>query len=661
MNRLLSNSVATRRVSISNFAVRKYTSKVCALPKGKRLSQSRTFSSQPPKHHTDEMPSKSVIYGISMTLLGNLILCYVMEEDSTTAETVGRYLPADIRDVMVSVGAQMKSIADPVTNALGIKFAAKKSKVDTLSPASEATAAETLASPELQPPAETDDGVASKEDQAAAAEDFSTIATTTTTAAVQEVTSDDATSSTPPEAASVCASAEVEDAATSSSSSSAVLPSSSSSSSLDEEGSESNAPVLSEGGLGAVQEPTTKIGIRDVTGDIMTQFIALRRELEGTVLKDIDSLDEGALRMRIAQVAGDIFERITWESIQANYAIQKMEMAMEKKYSALMAQQRAGATLELQRRLLDLEKQSFGQASREAQEMIAMYEQQFNSAVKAQAEGFQATLQKGVDEQTSRIRSDMQDQLMHEVATIRKSQTDELMALQPTIDELSSDLQSMSRVAASVQDIIAETVKTRAASAALLSLEAALSALSQTVHTSSPNEPNASFSTTLAEEKAHTKRSLTALTRLCQDHDLSLAVLQSLPPRVMAEGVCSVAELQQRFGVLREEVRKAALAPANAPNKLLGQLVGSTLAAISWPFVGYVRGGGLEEALARAEHFVEKGRFKQALQELDAGVKGTYSEKLMADWKERATERLAVDQSLQVVKAAIIMRHKDKH
>ena len=53
-------------------------------------------------------------------------------------------------------------------------------------------------------------------------------------------------------------------------------------------------------------------------------------------------------------------------------------------------------------------------------------------------------------------------------------------------------------------------------------------------------------------------------------------------------------------------MRKAALAPESAP-PLIGQLIGSLLAGITWSPKGYVRGDGVEEVLARAQYLLDRG------------------------------------------------------
>jgi hypothetical protein len=86
------------------------------------------------------------------------------------------------------------------------------------------------------------------------------------------------------------------------------------------------------------------------------------------------------------------------------------------------------------------------------------------------------------------------------------------------------------------------------------------------------------------------------------------------------------------------------------------QLIGSVLAAISLAPSGLVQGPGAEETLSRAAYYLERGRLADTLRELDS-VEG-YSQVLMQDWKALAQERLIVDQSIRVLKANAVIRHK---
>ena len=80
------------------------------------------------------------------------------------------------------------------------------------------------------------------------------------------------------------------------------------------------------------------------------------------------------------------------------------------------------------------------------------------------------------------------------------------------------------------------------------------------------------------------------------------------------------------------------------------------LAAISMAPTGMVAGPGAEETLSRAAYYLERGRIADTIKELD-GVQG-YAQVLMQDWKSLAHERLVVDQSIRVLKANAVIRHK---
>ena len=69
-----------------------------------------------------------------------------------------------------------------------------------------------------------------------------------------------------------------------------------------------------------------------------------------------------------------------------------------------------------------------------------------------------------------------------------------------------------------------------------------------------------------------------------------------------------------------------------------------------------MKGPGAEEVLSRAAFYLERGRLSESLRELDS-VSG-YAQVLMKDWKALAQDRLIVDQSIRVLKANAVIRHK---
>jgi hypothetical protein len=145
---------------------------------------------------------------------------------------------------------------------------------------------------------------------------------------------------------------------------------------------------------------------------------------------------------------------------------------------------------------------------------------------------------------------------------------DQLLTLQPKIDALQAQLKTFHEVANETASAVKQTVDTHHISSVVLALELALS--------QHHGENAALF--------------IKDLQRTCKDDELVLAVLKALPENVVREGAMSHRELQVRFNIMRNEVRKVALAPEEAP-KMLGQAIGTFLAWVTWVPKGHITGG----------------------------------------------------------------------
>lgn len=284
-----------------------------------------------------------------------------------------------------------------------------------------------------------------------------------------------------------------------------------------------------------------------------------------------------------------------------------------------MSRQRAEATLELKKKLLEQQTAAYLTASTEARQMVDRCEEQFTKAVQAQAQGFQTGLDEQLAEQTKKIYADMQASLMHEVAVVRQRQTEDfLFRLLPALEEAAGDVVAAADVASRAMGSAGALKEETAATSAILSLEAVLtSAASAPSSGVLPSPSSVAGPTAKPTKQLLSGAQLAALRAVCASSALSTAVLGSLPERVLTEGMTSATDLQLRFKTLRAELRKAALSPQNAPNKMVGQVIGSALAAVSWSPSGYSTGEGVEDVLSRAAFFVERARFKEALKELD--------------------------------------------
>lgn len=375
----------------------------------------------------------------------------------------------------------------------------------------------------------------------------------------------------------------------------------------------------------------------EVLGTVAKNSIALRHELETILLKDIDKMDAEALRIRITQLAAEMFERLSWESVRLSHSVRVVETELTQKYEELMAKQRKELEFEVTKLLFERERELEQQNESKVKDISAKFQTELQNTIKAQAEGFNETLKKELETQAKQIQTQLQDEINHHLAMIRKSHADKLMEIQPKIESLNADLKKYNEVFDNTKDAVSFTLKSHSISSAVLALEIMLS------------------SSTAATKGTSVASKLDHLKKLCKEDTLVTNLLEGLPSRVQRGGALSVPELQVRFHVMRDEVRKAALAPEAAP-KLIGQLVGTVLASISLAPKGYVTGEGTEEVLARAAYYLERGRLKECVKEVDS-VKG-YSSVLMDDWKLLAKDRLIVDQALRTLKADSIVRHK---
>ena len=150
------------------------------------------------------------------------------------------------------------------------------------------------------------------------------------------------------------------------------------------------------------------------------------------------------------------------------------------------------------------------------------------------------------------------------------------------------------------------------------------------------------------------KNEIKAMKQACNDDPLFTSVLSSIRSEAISDGIPTLPELRLRFKVVRNEVRKVALAPEAAP-KLVGQIVGNVLAAVSFAPKGYVKGEGVEEALARATYLLEQEDLQGAVKEI-SHLDG-YANKLVSDWKQSANDRLNAEEAVKVLRAGTAVRH----
>ena len=131
-------------------------------------------------------------------------------------------------------------------------------------------------------------------------------------------------------------------------------------------------------------------------------------------------------------------------------------------------------------------------------------------------------------------------------------------------------------------------------------------------------------------------------------------MISTLPACATTTGIPTLPLIRSRFHVVKDEVRKAGLAPENV-SPLFGQIIGNILAFISIVPTKPVDGDGIEAILSRTSGYIDDGQLDLALQEIQ-NIKG-YPRTLMADWEEMLTNRLVAEQAADILRASSALKH----
>jgi Mitochondrial inner membrane protein len=305
---------------------------------------------------------------------------------------------------------------------------------------------------------------------------------------------------------------------------------------------------------------TTEAMIHELT----IKSIALRKEYEETLLKDLHNMDEQTLRYRYMQLASDLFERNKWEGVRLQQALKHLESEVSRKYLELMNQQRQ--ELESQTSSLLQKKESeFENAKISEIEAIRLkLTQELEEVSLKLKNSYEDNLKQEVDQVSSKIRSELEDKYTHDIALQRQDFMKNQLQLQDKMEGIRSQILMFNK-------IIDETSTVKAISKSLHKSAAAALIVEQAIQTAQP-----------------IGQVIEVLLDTSNDDDLVTAVANTIPQKVKKSWAYSIPELKLRFAVVRNETRKAALAPENMP-PFLGQIVGNALATISWTPKGYRR------------------------------------------------------------------------
>lgn len=376
-----------------------------------------------------------------------------------------------------------------------------------------------------------------------------------------------------------------------------------------------------------------------VLEEMSRHAIKTRQDLQHSLLQDLHELSEGELRLRIQQLAAEFFERTKWEGLRLHDSLKQLEEELTSKYTKLLQEQRAQLQVELDRALIQREKDVTAKYLAEKAAMEKKHEESVASAVKAQAAGFHESQVKQLEEETEKLKQAFTDEYNLQLSLMKNDQVKQLVRISDDMELIKAEIAEYRKVVDSITQVQRQTRDLNAESAAILGLEAALS-------TSTPL-----YSVVDALKKSYS------------DNELLVAALSAIPTQGLKQGIPTLPELKLRFKVVRKEVRRASLIPDNVPN-FLGQVVGTALASIPWSPTesekvdptASAEDKDVEDHLASIAYYLEGGRMDEALKVAE-NISG-YPRMLMQDWENGARNRMFADKVVQVLKSYSALKYQ---
>jgi hypothetical protein len=258
------------------------------------------------------------------------------------------------------------------------------------------------------------------------------------------------------------------------------------------------------------------------------------------------------------------------------------------------------------------------------------HEEDLQQSIRQKTVEFEEKLKTSLEQQAEDLKREFTAYLNSEMTKARKEFLEALLEKQQWLEQTKVQLDGIRQVHQQIAARDQSSLKAHAASASALVLEKRL-------ETSLPCNAEVNL-----------------LKEATKGDQFYSVVLSSLPEDSLAEGVPTVDELQARFPIVREQARKAALAPEFVPS-FFGQIVGSIFALLTVAPNGMVSGSGVEETLARVAYYVDRGDLTTALRE-SSTIKG-YPGQLMSDWIHAVEARLVVEQAVVAIRAHSALQH----
>lgn len=351
---------------------------------------------------------------------------------------------------------------------------------------------------------------------------------------------------------------------------------------------------------------------------------------ELSFLQELDHLDNATLRSRVYQLASELIDRTKWEAIRLQQSMKQIEADLNQYYSAQLSKQREELQREFDKAQQAIRQNASEEVKQQVTEAQEKLDERLQTTLKAQAEGFAASLKDELVSQAHRLHEEANVAFQSALNSVREEQIEQTMPVLKDLENIRAQLIVYEAAADSIGAARSNIRDVHTRSAATLALTAALS------------------------EDQPVYDQIQILARACKNDEVIGSILAVIPAETALRGVPSVAELRCRFPVVKSNILRASLAPKSVP-PFVGNLIGSLLSAVSWVPSGYVSGDRVEERLARIAYLLEFGDLATAVKEIET-MEGSTRE-AASEWEALAKSRLAADQAVVALKAIAALRH----
>jgi hypothetical protein len=372
---------------------------------------------------------------------------------------------------------------------------------------------------------------------------------------------------------------------------------------------------------------------------ITEKSIQLQKELEANLLSDIHELNENELRIRLTQLAAEFFERTKWEGVRIHQSIKQVENDLNLHYYNLLKKQRTELEMECNKLLLSKEQDIIAKTYINAQEQVNSHEKYYNDSIRKLEKKYQNDINNELKSQEFVLSNEYQNSLNNEIANLRNVHVQEQLKIQSKISDLNSKIAGFDEATLEISGLNDDSANAHKLSASILTLQSNLYGYS-----------NSSSNKSLYNDIKNIKK-------YSNNDPVVDAIVKSLPNELIVEGTSNMDELKLRFSILKDELRKVAMAPEGVP-PVVGQFVGSILAKFYWAPIGPVQGDGEEEIISRANHYIKNNDIKNTIKELNVLCNNNKVHKSLSnDWIKKAENRLIADQAVKALTSHTINKH----